>query len=52
MDAGPAPEAAAQRHEAASWRGTNFVWRQYLDISVVNGVRYFDQGNGTQEPSR
>jgi arylsulfatase A-like enzyme len=50
MTAGPAPEASPPRQNAASWRGEQFVWRQYLDISVVNGVTYFDQGNGKQEP--
>ena len=49
---GPAPEASAPLHQVASWRGTNFVWRQYLDISTVNGVAYFDQGNGSQDPAQ
>jgi arylsulfatase A-like enzyme len=45
------PAGAAQAHrKEASWKGDNFVWRQYLDISEVNGVTYFDQGNGRQEP--
>jgi arylsulfatase A-like enzyme len=52
VGAGPAPKAPVRRHKAASWRGTNFVWRQYLDISVVNGVCYFDQGNGAQDSPR
>jgi arylsulfatase A-like enzyme len=52
LDAGPAPEATAPRHEVTSWRGTDFVWQQYLDISTVNGVTYFDQGNGGQDPAR
>jgi arylsulfatase A-like enzyme len=46
---GPAAAAAQSRREEASWKGDGFVWRQYLDISEVNGVTYFDQGNGSQE---
>jgi arylsulfatase A-like enzyme len=34
------------RHEAANDLGPT-VWRQYLTISEVNGVTYFDEGNGT-----
>jgi arylsulfatase A-like enzyme len=26
------------------------VWRQYLQVSEVNGVRYLDEGNGVFEP--
>ncbi len=46
---GPAPESTAPRHEEASWTGGGIIWRQYLDISVVNGVTYLDQGNASQE---
>lgn len=28
------------------------VWSQYLQISKVNGVSYFDQGNGEFEPAK
>jgi hypothetical protein len=52
LDAGPAPATPTTRHEITSWSGTNFVWRQYLDISEVNGVAYFDQGNGSQDPAQ
>jgi arylsulfatase A-like enzyme len=38
------------RHLEADYRGTQFTWHQYLDESIVNGVVYFDQGNGGQEP--
>jgi arylsulfatase A-like enzyme len=34
----------------ASYEGENFVWRQYLNYTEVNGVRYCDQGNGSQTP--
>jgi hypothetical protein len=46
--AGPAPVSTAPRHQEASWKGDGFVWRQYLDTSVVNGVTYLDEGNGSQ----
>lgn len=35
------------RHLEASYRGDGFVWNQYLNFSEVNGVVYFDEGNGT-----
>jgi hypothetical protein len=28
------------------------TWEQYLDVSKVNGVQYFDEGNGAQVPAR
>ncbi|HEX4122590.1 MAG TPA: alkaline phosphatase family protein, partial [Verrucomicrobiae bacterium] len=48
----PAPAVGTPQthHEEATWKGKDFVWRQYLDISEVDGVRYYDQGNGAQEP--
>jgi predicted AlkP superfamily pyrophosphatase or phosphodiesterase len=36
----------------ASYQGPDFIWHQYLDYSEVNGVRYFDQGNGSQDAWR
>jgi len=33
------------RHEAERDFGAS-TWRQYLTISQVNGVTYFDEGNG------
>jgi|GEM_PF-6909300 len=36
---------AVNRHEATRDLGAS-VWRQYLTISEVNGVTYFDEGNG------
>jgi arylsulfatase A-like enzyme len=49
---GSAPPVGAVQthHEEASWQGDGFVWRQYLDISQVDGVTYYDQGNGSQDP--
>ena len=32
--------------------GDGRAWDQYLDVSEVNGVQYFDEGNGAQEPAR
>jgi predicted AlkP superfamily pyrophosphatase or phosphodiesterase len=31
--------------------GKGFTWRQYLNYSEVNGVFYFEEGNGTQLPA-
>jgi arylsulfatase A-like enzyme len=45
---GPEIKSYGTYHHAASWPGDGFVWHQYLDISEVNGVVYFDQGNGRQ----
>jgi len=32
--------------------GDGRAWEQYLNVSEVNGVQYFDEGNGTQVPVR
>jgi arylsulfatase A-like enzyme len=32
--------------------GDGRAWEQYLNVSEVNGVQYFDEGNGTQGPAR
>jgi arylsulfatase A-like enzyme len=50
--AGPAIESCQSHRAEAVWQGDGFTWRQYLDISEVNGVTYFDQGNGRQEDHR
>jgi len=47
--AGPAIESCQSHRVEAVWQGNGFTWRQYLEISEVNGVAYFDQGNGSQE---
>jgi hypothetical protein len=31
--------------------GDGRAWEQYLNVSEVNGVQYFDEGNGTQVPA-
>jgi predicted AlkP superfamily pyrophosphatase or phosphodiesterase len=46
---GAAPSAQS-RHLETSYRAPHFIWHQYLDEEVVNGVVYFDGGNGHQEP--
>lgn len=35
-------------HAEASWEDGRFTWHQYLDSSEVEGVTYFDRGNGEQ----
>jgi hypothetical protein len=30
--------------------GNGQAWAQYLNVSEVNGVQYFDEGNGAQVP--
>jgi predicted AlkP superfamily pyrophosphatase or phosphodiesterase len=47
--AGPEIQSFTPRHREAEWKGKDFVWRQYLDSSEVNGVIYIDEGNGGQE---
>jgi arylsulfatase A-like enzyme len=36
------------RHLDASYRTGNILWHQYLNYSEVDGVAYFDEGNGEQ----
>lgn len=45
--AGPITTSFEPRHLEASYRGDGFTWKQYLDYSDVNGVVYFDEGNGS-----
>lgn len=33
-----------------NYQAEDFTWRQYLKYSEVNGVLYFDEGNGEQVP--
>lgn len=44
----PSPPQA--HHLKVSYRAPHFIWHQYLDEQVVDGVLYFDQGNGQQRP--
>ncbi len=50
IPAPPIGEVIEQRKES-SFKGDGFTWRQYLDWSSVNGVQYFDQGDGMVEKS-
>ena len=36
----------------ADWKGSDFAWHQYLKTSEVNGVVYFDEGNGESRRTR
>ncbi len=44
--------SAKARCLRATYHGDGFVWRQYLKISEVNGVVYFDEGNGSQTSAK
>jgi len=47
----PAPAPSPESHHLeASYRAQNFLWRQYLNYSTVNGTLYLDEGNGQQAP--
>ncbi|MGA2864672.1 MAG: nucleotide pyrophosphatase/phosphodiesterase family protein [Verrucomicrobiota bacterium] len=47
----PAPAPSPKSHHLeASYRAENFLWRQYLNYSTVNGALYLDEGNGQQAP--
>jgi arylsulfatase A-like enzyme len=46
---GTSPEVQSARTEA-SYQGNGFLWLQYLNYSLVNGVTYVDEGNGEQRP--
>jgi predicted AlkP superfamily pyrophosphatase or phosphodiesterase len=45
----PAPKPETH-HLEATYRAKEFTWRQFLDYTEVNGVRYLDSGNGEQLP--
>ncbi len=45
---GPVNVAFESKRLDATYRGGDFVWRQYLNYSEVNGTVYFDEGNGEQ----
>jgi len=44
---GPITTSFEPRHLEASYHGDHFTWNQYLNFSEVNGVAYFDEGNGS-----
>jgi arylsulfatase A-like enzyme len=45
---GPKLESYEPRRLEAKAQLDGFVWQQYLNYTEVNGVRYFDEGNGAQ----
>jgi predicted AlkP superfamily pyrophosphatase or phosphodiesterase len=45
----PALRSNETKHLTAERRLDGGVWRQYLDVTDVNGVRYLDEGNGRWE---
>jgi arylsulfatase A-like enzyme len=45
----PPPPCETRRLEA-SFRSIDSTWHQYLECSEINGVLYFDQGNGVLVP--
>ena len=49
---GSIPKAGETRRLEASFRAKDSTWHQYLKCSEVNGVLYFDEGNGEQIPQR
>jgi hypothetical protein len=49
---GPSTSAATTRRLEASAPVSGSTWHQYLNISEVNGVRYSDEGNGSQKTDR
>ncbi len=51
-DSAPPVGPVETHRQEAMWQGDGFVWRQYLDVSEVNGVTYLDQGNGSQETAQ
>jgi hypothetical protein len=44
------PSPCQTRRLEASFRSHDSTWHQYLECSEVNGVLYFDEGNGEQVP--
>ena len=44
--AGPITTSFEPRHLEASYHADGLTWNQYLNYSEVNGVVYFDEGNG------
>jgi hypothetical protein len=49
---GPALHSLELKHLTARRAlGNGLAWEQYLNVSEVNGVQYFDEGNGAQVPA-
>jgi predicted AlkP superfamily pyrophosphatase or phosphodiesterase len=49
---GSSTPTATTRHLEASAHISEAIWHQYLNVSEVNGVRYSDEGNGSQKNDR
>jgi arylsulfatase A-like enzyme len=49
LNGNSASPAGAPRRIEATAKHQNVVWHQYLQISEVDGVQYFDEGNGAQD---
>lgn len=47
---GSTPPPCETRRLEATFRGKDLTWHQYLKCSELNGVLYFDEGNGGQIP--
>lgn len=47
---GSAPPSCEARRLEAVFHAQDSIWHQYLKCSEVNGVLYFDEGNGEQMP--
>jgi len=52
VESGTAKPVCETHRLEASCPGDGFTWRQYVNYSEVNGVLYFDEGNGEQAPPR
>jgi arylsulfatase A-like enzyme len=47
--AGPELKSYQPRRLEAEVQLEGILWQQYLNVSEVNGVEYFDEGNGSQQ---
>jgi arylsulfatase A-like enzyme len=47
---GSTPPSCEARRLEAVFHAQDSIWHQYLKCSEVNGVLYFDEGNGEQMP--
>jgi arylsulfatase A-like enzyme len=52
IDAPPVRASPLRHLTARRDLGNGQSWSQYLNVSTVNGVDYFDEGNGDQTPAR
>ncbi len=53
MESRDAARPVVQTHTLETlYHADDFIWHQYLKYSEVNGVQYFDEGNGEQLPQK